>query len=66
MAYQRKTLNQFERGYLCAVAIYVRSHGDDVAVTDMLNALGTTKMVGLDPYDEATLSMTSWWKRTQK
>lgn len=45
----------FQRGYVCAVATLVKSHGADVEADELLRALGSINWRWIDQYDKDNL-----------
>jgi hypothetical protein len=46
---------QFERGYVCAVAEIIRTHGEDVVAKDVLRGILPINWRNIDEYDRKTL-----------
>lgn len=46
----------FERGYVCAVAEIIRTHGADVIAEDVLRGLGSIDWNDIDETDRDTLA----------
>ena len=45
----------FERGYVCAVAEIIRTHGEDVVAKDVLRAVLPINWTKIDEYDRNAL-----------
>lgn len=48
-------MNDFQRGYICAVSCIVRSHGVGVEAEEALRALGPFNWDEMEPYDQMIL-----------
>jgi len=46
---------QFERGYVCAVAEIIRTHGEDVVAKDVLRGILPVNWRNIDEYDREAL-----------